>query len=92
MCGIAGLQLRDPALHPQMGSLLSAMLCQIVDRGPDSAGLAVYGDPGLALPEGTSTSQPARRTRACLGDVAAGGTCCPARPSAGHRGRATPPW
>src|SRR5688572_28604379 len=54
MCGIAALQLRNPLLHPQMGSLLSSMLCQIVDRGPDSAGLAVYNTPGL-VSEGTST-------------------------------------
>lgn len=54
MCGIAALQLRNPSLHPQMGSLLSSMLCQIVDRGPDSAGLAVYNSPGLVSP-GTST-------------------------------------
>ena len=47
MCGIAALQLRNPLLHSQMGSLLSSMLCQIVDRGPDSAGLAVYDAPGL---------------------------------------------
>ncbi|MDQ0799536.1 glutamine amidotransferase [Arthrobacter sp. SLBN-112] len=54
MCGIAALQLRNPSLHPQMGALLSSMLCQIVDRGPDSAGLAVYNTPGLVSP-GTST-------------------------------------
>ncbi len=54
MCGIAALQLRNPLLHPQMGSLLSSMMCQIVDRGPDSAGLAVYNTPGLVSP-GTST-------------------------------------
>jgi glutamate synthase domain-containing protein 1 len=54
MCGIAALQLRNPSLHPRMGSLLSSMLCQIVDRGPDSAGLAVYNTPGLVSP-GTST-------------------------------------
>jgi glutamate synthase domain-containing protein 1 len=54
MCGIAALQLRNPSLHPQMGSLLSSMLCQIVDRGPDSAGLAVYNTPGL-VSEGTAT-------------------------------------
>ncbi|QDG62108.1 glutamine amidotransferase [Pseudarthrobacter sp. NIBRBAC000502771] len=54
MCGIAALQLRNPSLHPKMGSLLSSMLCQIVDRGPDSAGLAVYNTPGLVSP-GTST-------------------------------------
>ena len=54
MCGIAALQLRNPSLHPRMGSLLSSMLCQIVDRGPDSAGLAVYNTPGL-VSEGPST-------------------------------------
>lgn len=54
MCGIAALQLRNPSLHPQMGSLLSSMMCQIVDRGPDSAGLAVYDTPGL-VSQGTST-------------------------------------
>ncbi|AXJ08463.1 glutamine amidotransferase [Arthrobacter sp. PM3] len=54
MCGIAALQLRNPSLHPRMGSLLSSMLCQIVDRGPDSAGLAVYNTPGLVA-DGTST-------------------------------------
>jgi glutamate synthase domain-containing protein 1 len=54
MCGIAALQLRNPLLHPHMGSLLSSMMCQIVDRGPDSAGLAVYNTPGL-VSEGTST-------------------------------------
>jgi len=47
MCGIAALQLRNPLLHPRMGRLLSSMMCQIVDRGPDSAGLAVYDTPGL---------------------------------------------
>ncbi|MGK3958230.1 glutamine amidotransferase [Arthrobacter sp. R4] len=54
MCGIAALQLRNPLLRPRMGSLLSSMMCQIVDRGPDSAGLAVYNTPGL-VSEGTST-------------------------------------
>lgn len=54
MCGIAVLQLRNPLLRPQMGSLLSSMMCQIVDRGPDSAGLAVYDTPGL-VSDNTST-------------------------------------
>jgi methylamine---glutamate N-methyltransferase subunit A len=54
MCGIAALQLRNPGLHDRMGSLLSSMMCQIVDRGPDSAGVAVYNTPGLVSP-GTST-------------------------------------
>jgi glutamate synthase domain-containing protein 1 len=44
MCGIVGLHLRDPDLYPQLGTLLEAMLGQVVERGPDSAGVAVYGD------------------------------------------------
>lgn len=44
MCGIVGLHLRDPGLHPQLGRLLASMLCGVVERGPDSAGVAVYGD------------------------------------------------
>ena len=54
MCGIAALQLRSPELRPKMGSLLSGMLCGIVHRGPDSAGLAVYDNPGLTS-EGRAT-------------------------------------
>jgi len=44
MCGIVGLHLRDPNLYPRLGTLLETMLCQVVERGPDSAGVAVYGD------------------------------------------------
>ncbi|GAA0276834.1 glutamine amidotransferase [Cryptosporangium japonicum] len=44
MCGIVGLHLRDPGLHPRLGALLTDMLAQVADRGPDSAGVAVYGD------------------------------------------------
>jgi glutamate synthase domain-containing protein 1 len=44
MCGIVGLHLRDPALYPRLGRLLVTMLGGIAERGPDSAGVAVYGD------------------------------------------------
>jgi glutamate synthase domain-containing protein 1 len=44
VCGIVGLHLRDPGLHPQLGVLLESMLVQVLERGPDSAGVAVYGD------------------------------------------------
>jgi glutamate synthase domain-containing protein 1 len=43
MCGIVGLFLKDPALEPQLGELLANMLGVMTDRGPDSAGFAVYG-------------------------------------------------
>jgi len=44
MCGIVGLHLLDPALEPRLGSLLTAMLEAMTERGPDSAGIAVYAD------------------------------------------------
>lgn len=43
MCGIVGLFLKDKALEPQLGALLSDMLVTMTDRGPDSAGIAIYG-------------------------------------------------
>lgn len=43
MCGIVGLFLKDKTLEPALGSLLSGMLITMTDRGPDSAGLAIYG-------------------------------------------------
>jgi glutamate synthase domain-containing protein 1 len=59
MCGIVGLFLKDKALEPKLGEMLSVMLGVMSDRGPDSAGFAVYGpgEPGvvkltLRAPEG----------------------------------------
>jgi glutamate synthase domain-containing protein 1 len=43
MCGIVGLFLKDRSLEPELGSLLAGMLEVMTDRGPDSAGFAVYG-------------------------------------------------
>lgn len=43
MCGIVGLFLKDKSLEPQLGTLLSDMLIIMTDRGPDSAGIAIYG-------------------------------------------------
>lgn len=45
MCGIVGLFLKDPSLQPQLGTLLTDMLITMTDRGPDSAGIAIYGAP-----------------------------------------------
>ena len=44
MCGIVGLHLRNPALYPCLGGLVDGMLRQLADRGPDSAGVGLYGD------------------------------------------------
>ncbi|MCP5072443.1 MAG: glutamine amidotransferase family protein [Rhodobacteraceae bacterium] len=43
MCGIVGLFLKDKSLEPQLGAMLTEMLVTMSDRGPDSAGIAVYG-------------------------------------------------
>ncbi|MCF5029942.1 MULTISPECIES: class II glutamine amidotransferase [Pseudomonas syringae group] len=44
MCGIVGLYLKNPALESQLGKLFEPMLEAMTDRGPDSAGFAIYGD------------------------------------------------
>jgi methylamine---glutamate N-methyltransferase subunit A len=44
MCGIVGLFIKDPSLEPQLGRLTAGMLATLSDRGPDSAGFAVYGE------------------------------------------------
>lgn len=59
MCGIAGLFLKTTSLEPKLGSMLSGMLTMLSNRGPDSAGFAVYGEGAgdlvkltLRLPQG----------------------------------------
>ena len=49
MCGIVGLFLKDSKLEAELGRLTAAMLSELRDRGPDSAGFAVYGGevPGI---------------------------------------------
>jgi len=44
MCGIVGLFIKDPALEPALGRMLGGMLEEMSDRGPDSAGFALYGE------------------------------------------------
>ena len=49
MCGIVGLFTKTPAVEAKLGDYLSAMLIEMTDRGPDSAGVAFYRNP---VPEG----------------------------------------
>ena len=49
MCGIVGLLLKRPELQGQLGELMVPMLIGMSDRGPDSAGMAVFTPP---LPPG----------------------------------------
>lgn len=54
MCGIVGLFLKKPELEPHLGALMAPMLAEMTDRGPDSAGFAIY------------RSGPASPTLSCL--------------------------
>ena len=42
MCGIVGIYYKNKDLHKDLGAMLGAMLIQMSERGPDSAGVAVY--------------------------------------------------
>lgn len=42
MCGIVGLLIKNPSMRAQLGEMLMPMMIGMTDRGPDSAGLAVY--------------------------------------------------
>ncbi|MBJ32247.1 MAG: amidophosphoribosyltransferase [Acidimicrobiaceae bacterium] len=44
MCGIVGLFLKTERHEQELGRLTALMLEQMRDRGPDSAGFAIYGD------------------------------------------------
>jgi glutamate synthase domain-containing protein 1 len=45
VCGIVGLFCKSADLEPRLGEHLGSMLAQMDDRGPDSAGVAVYRNP-----------------------------------------------
>jgi amidophosphoribosyltransferase len=54
MCGIVGLFIKQPELEDSLGSLLSPMMVEMTERGPDSAGIAIY--------DGTATEGEVRIT------------------------------
>ena len=45
MCGLAGIYLKNSDLQQSLGKLFAPILIELTDRGPDSAGVAVYRDP-----------------------------------------------
>lgn len=49
MCGIVGLHLRAPEQYPRLGAYLVPMLEAMTSRGPDSAGVALYGESGTEV-------------------------------------------
>ena len=59
MCGIVGLFLKQESLRPRLGDLLTEMLITMTDRGPDSAGIAIYGDAGTGLKLTVQSDTPA---------------------------------
>ena len=59
MCGIVGLFLKDKSLEPRLGEMLTDMLVTMTDRGPDSAGIAIYGDGDATLSKLTVQSDQA---------------------------------
>lgn len=44
MCGIVGLFMKDHSLEPEFGAIFAEMLETMTERGPDSAGFAIYRD------------------------------------------------
>lgn len=44
MCGIVGLYIKNKDQRVRLGQLFRPMLSEMTDRGPDSAGIAVYRD------------------------------------------------
>jgi glutamate synthase domain-containing protein 1 len=45
MCGIVAFFAKTPAFEAKLGDYLSDMLIEMTDRGPDSAGVALYRNP-----------------------------------------------
>jgi glutamate synthase domain-containing protein 1 len=45
MCGIVGLMIKKPGLRERLGEWALPMLIGMTERGPDSAGIAVYTEP-----------------------------------------------
>ncbi|MDG4668193.1 glutamine amidotransferase [Mycobacterium sp. 236(2023)] len=85
MCGIVGLHLRTPELYPQLGELVTGMLCEMGDRGSDSAGVAIYGDPNWSPPGsgcvsvadlGTGRLEAADTVAAAVGEALGGEVTC----------------
>ncbi len=68
MCGIVGLFLKDTSLEPELGEMLRDMLITMTDRGPDSAGIAIYGSETSGKAKLTVQSDDAETDFATLAD------------------------
>ncbi|MFD1331230.1 glutamine amidotransferase family protein [Methylopila musalis] len=70
MCGIAGLFLKNGRLEHDLGALLAAMTSTLCERGPDSAGFALYtngADDGLKLTVTSNAATDFEKVAANLG-------------------------
>jgi methylamine---glutamate N-methyltransferase subunit A len=76
MCGIVGLFLKDKSLEPNLGNLLSGMLATMCDRGPDSAGFAVYGKVKIGTAKITVQSTDPDQAFEKLAQLLGGATGC----------------
>jgi amidophosphoribosyltransferase len=45
MCGIVGLYVKNPKLKSKLGRIFKPMIIEMTNRGPDSAGVAIYRNP-----------------------------------------------
>ncbi len=59
MCGIVGLFSKSEKIESQLGLYLSQMLIEMTERGPDSAGIAVYRTPTDTLHSKLTVLSPA---------------------------------
>jgi glutamate synthase domain-containing protein 1 len=70
MCGIVGLFAKTPDVELRLGALLGEMLSQLADRGPDSAGMALYREPAaLGSTKLTLYSPDPHENWAAIGDA-----------------------
>jgi methylamine---glutamate N-methyltransferase subunit A len=75
MCGIVGIFLKGERLSSELGELLAPMLLAMSERGPDSAGFAVYGKGTDGIWKITLQSGGDASLENIAADVALGASC-----------------
>jgi len=73
MCGIVGLFLKNATWEPHLGCLLAEMLVTMTERGPDSAGIAIYSAAGGRAKVTVQSSDPLRDFETLGEDLALAG-------------------
>jgi glutamate synthase domain-containing protein 1 len=75
MCGIVGIFLKEERLNADLGELLAPMLLSMSERGPDSAGFAVYGTGAEGIGKMTLHSSGDASFENIVADIALGAGC-----------------